>query len=56
MTQHLVDDVAVGWEELGSDLLDGAPPKTVAALTCGDRWPSRTIYTLMPWTAPRRCA
>ncbi|WTB59919.1 hypothetical protein OIC43_09465 [Streptomyces sp. NBC_00825] len=47
MTQHLVDDVAVGWEELGSDLLDGALPETVTALTWGDRWPSRTMDTLM---------
>ncbi|WRZ87382.1 hypothetical protein OG316_40500 [Streptomyces sp. NBC_01022] len=46
MTQHLVDDVAVGWEELGSDLLDGAPPATIAALTGGAPWPSRTLDNL----------
>ncbi|MFJ6438634.1 hypothetical protein [Streptomyces sp. NPDC091416] len=46
MTQHLVDDVAVGWEELGSDLLDGAPPETIAALTGGAAWPSRTLDNL----------
>ncbi|MFJ4572071.1 hypothetical protein ACIP4W_11665 [Streptomyces sp. NPDC088846] len=47
MTQHLVDDVAVGWEELGTDLLDGAPPETVAALIGGARWPSRTLDDLI---------
>ncbi len=47
MTRHLVDDVAIGWEELGSDLLDGAPPRIVAALTGGDAWPSRTLDNLM---------
>ncbi|WP_247706972.1 hypothetical protein [Streptomyces liliiviolaceus] len=43
MTRHLVDDVAVGWDELGTDLLDGAPPQTIAALTGGEQWPSRTL-------------
>ncbi|MFJ1551385.1 hypothetical protein [Streptomyces sp. NPDC088246] len=50
MTQHLVDDVAVGWEELGADLLDGAPPETVAALIGGGpraQWPSRTLDDLI---------
>ncbi|MFE7116147.1 hypothetical protein ACFU99_12080 [Streptomyces sp. NPDC057654] len=47
MTGHLVDDVAVGWEELGSDLLDQAPPPIVAALTGGDRWSSRTLDGLI---------
>ncbi|MFH9674936.1 hypothetical protein ACH4L5_22085 [Streptomyces sp. NPDC017405] len=41
MTRHVVDDVAVGWEELGTDLLDGAPPYIVEELTRGERWPSR---------------
>ncbi|MFJ8676323.1 hypothetical protein [Streptomyces sp. NPDC093589] len=47
MTRHLVDDVTVGWEELGSDLLDEAPPEIVAALTGGDRWTSRTLDDLI---------
>ncbi|MEW2550369.1 hypothetical protein AB0957_01280 [Streptomyces zhihengii] len=47
MTRHLVNDVAIGWEELGSDLLDGAPPTIVAALTGGDPWPSRTLDNLI---------
>ncbi|MFB7481890.1 hypothetical protein ACFUEM_25080 [Streptomyces anulatus] len=47
MTRHLVDDVAIGWEELGSDLLDGAPPEIIAALTGGEHWPSRTLDNLI---------
>ncbi|WP_342354242.1 hypothetical protein [Streptomyces inhibens] len=27
MAQQLIDDVDVGWEELGTDLLDGAPKR-----------------------------
>lgn len=29
MARHLIDDVTVGWDELGTDLLDGAPPALV---------------------------
>lgn len=47
MTRYLVDDVAVGWAELGTDLLDGTPPEIVAALTGGDVWPSRTLDHLI---------
>ncbi|MFD8847617.1 hypothetical protein [Streptomyces sp. NPDC059604] len=47
MARHLVDDVAVGWDELGTDLLDGAPPEITAALTGGGRWPSRTLDGLI---------
>lgn len=43
MARHLVDDVIVGWEELGSDLLDGTPPAIVAFLTGGEQWCSRTL-------------
>ncbi|MFF5438853.1 hypothetical protein [Streptomyces achromogenes] len=47
MTRHLVDDVAVGWEELGTDLLDGAQPYIVEELTRGERWASRTMDHLI---------
>ncbi|WP_107095009.1 hypothetical protein [Streptomyces chattanoogensis] len=47
MSRHLVDDVAIAWEELGTDLLDGAPPALVAALTGGEQWPSRTLDDLI---------
>ncbi|MEJ8638998.1 hypothetical protein [Streptomyces sp. MS2.AVA.5] len=47
MSHHLIDDVAVGWDELGTDLLDDAPPALVAALTGGERWPSRTLDHLI---------
>ncbi|MGQ4376486.1 hypothetical protein ACN6K9_006850 [Streptomyces sp. SAS_267] len=47
MSRHLIDDVAVGWDELGTDLLDGTPPTLVAALTGGEHWPSRTLDNLI---------
>ncbi|MFE9976508.1 hypothetical protein ACFYRD_38875 [Streptomyces hirsutus] len=47
MSRHLIDDVAVGWDELGTDLLDDAPPALVAALTGGEHWPSRTLDHLV---------
>ncbi|MEV5506570.1 hypothetical protein [Streptomyces orinoci] len=47
MSRHLVDDVAIGWEELGTDLLDKAPPALVDALTGGEQWPSRTLDNLI---------
>ncbi|MDX3372371.1 hypothetical protein PV387_41485 [Streptomyces sp. ME02-6987-2C] len=47
MAWHLIDDVAVGWDELGTDLLDHAPPSLVAALTGGEHWPSRTLDHLV---------
>ncbi|MFK0283252.1 hypothetical protein ACIQVL_22715 [Streptomyces sp. NPDC090499] len=47
MTRHLIDDVAVGWDELGTDLLDDAPPALVNALTGGEHWPSRTLDHLV---------
>jgi hypothetical protein len=47
LSQHLVDGVAVGWAELGTDLLDGAPPEIVYALTGGETWPSRTLDHLV---------
>lgn len=47
MCRHLIDDVAVGWDELGTDLLDDAPPALVTALTGGEHWPSRTLDHLV---------
>ncbi|MEU4174770.1 hypothetical protein [Streptomyces sp. NPDC026589] len=47
MTRHLVDDVAIGWKELGSDLLDGAPAEIIAALAGGEHWPSSTLDNLV---------
>ncbi|MFP8903924.1 hypothetical protein [Streptomyces atacamensis] len=47
MARHLVDAVAVGWEELGTDLLDSAPPEIITALTGGERWPSSTLDHLI---------
>ncbi|MFE3645899.1 hypothetical protein ACFXOM_33830 [Streptomyces sp. NPDC059169] len=47
MARHLVDGVAVGWDELGTDLLDGTPPQIVAALTGGEHWPSSTLDHLV---------
>lgn len=40
MSQHLIDDIAVGWNELGTDLLDDAPPTLVAALTTANTGPA----------------
>ncbi|MGW4197084.1 hypothetical protein [Streptomyces sp. NPDC005004] len=47
LSQHLIDDVRVGWEELGTDLLAGAPPELASALTGGDEWPGRTLDHLL---------
>lgn len=47
MTRHLVDSVVIGWDELGTDLLDNAPPDMVSALTGGQQWPSRTMDHLI---------
>ncbi|MEU3529094.1 hypothetical protein AB0E62_35445 [Streptomyces sp. NPDC038707] len=47
MTRHLVDDVAIGWQELGTDLLDGAPPYIVEYLAGDERWPSSTMDHLI---------
>ncbi|CAB72375.1 MULTISPECIES: hypothetical protein [Streptomyces] len=47
MARHLIDDVTVGWDELGTDLLDGAPPALVTTLTGGEHWPSRTLDRLV---------
>ncbi|MFF5719329.1 hypothetical protein [Streptomyces buecherae] len=47
MSRRLIDDVTLGWEELGTDLLAGAPPALVPALTGGQHWPSRQLGRLI---------
>lgn len=47
MSRLLIDDVAVGWDELGTDLLDDARPALVNALTGGEHWTSRTLDHLI---------
>ncbi|MCD9193396.1 hypothetical protein [Streptomyces albireticuli] len=47
MAQHLIDNVAVGWSELGTDLLDGAPEPLRHALTGGDNYPSSELDDLI---------
>ncbi|MFE5934224.1 hypothetical protein ACFQ69_02500 [Streptomyces sp. NPDC056470] len=56
MTQHLVDSVTIGWDELGTDLLDGAPPWLVTALTGGAHWLSRPLVDVITpdGSPPRR--
>ncbi|MFD7862174.1 hypothetical protein [Streptomyces sp. NPDC059783] len=43
MARHLIDDVPHGWDELGTDLLDGAPAALRRSLTGGEDFPSRQI-------------
>ncbi|KUJ34527.1 hypothetical protein ACZ90_70970 [Streptomyces albus subsp. albus] len=61
MARPLLDSVAIGWDELGTDLLDGAPPEILSALTGGEqrsssrfpwdwRWSSTTTSTSSPST------
>lgn len=47
MARHLVDGTTIGWDELGTDLLDGAPSELVTALTGGGQWPSTTLDHLV---------
>lgn len=47
MARHLIDGTAIGWDELGTDLLDGAPSELVTALTDGEQWPSTTLDHLV---------
>ncbi|WP_327352842.1 hypothetical protein [Streptomyces sp. NBC_01304] len=48
MARHLIDDVEHGWDELGTDLLDGAPAALRRSLTGGDEYPSRQM-TNVTW-------
>lgn len=54
ISRHLVDDVAIGWDELGTDLLDHAPR------SCSSRSPAArpgralSPRTSGPWTARPR--
>ncbi|MFD9069119.1 hypothetical protein [Streptomyces lasiicapitis] len=43
MARHLIDEVEIGWEELGTDLLDGAPAALRRSLTGGEEYPSRQL-------------
>ncbi|WP_242535808.1 hypothetical protein [Streptomyces albidoflavus] len=40
MQTHLIDSPTTGWEEIGTDLLDGVPPVLAAKITGGQQWPS----------------
>ncbi|WP_253916137.1 hypothetical protein [Streptomyces sp. MNP-20] len=46
MSAHLIDQVAIAWAELGTDLLDGVPKPLLRKLTGGDVWPSREMDDL----------
>ncbi|MGW4441941.1 hypothetical protein [Streptomyces sp. NPDC004682] len=45
LSRHLIDDIRGCWEELGTDLLAGAPPALAPALTSGDE--CRTLDHLL---------
>ncbi|MFE7272456.1 hypothetical protein [Streptomyces sp. NPDC057623] len=47
MARHLIDDVEHGWDELGTDLLDGAPTALRRSLTGGDEYPSRQMTNVI---------
>ncbi|CCK32037.1 hypothetical protein BN159_7658 [Streptomyces davaonensis JCM 4913] len=47
MARHLIDDVEHSWDELGTDLLDGAPPALRRSLTGGDEYPSRQMTNVV---------
>ncbi|WP_445020480.1 hypothetical protein [Streptomyces sp. SAS_276] len=52
LTCDLIDAVAIGWDELGTDLLDGAPHSVVQALPGGEHRPSRTLDVITPDGSP----
>jgi hypothetical protein len=47
MSQHLIDNVAVGWSALGTDLLDSAPDALRDELTDGQHFPSSTLKDVL---------
>ncbi|GAU70745.1 hypothetical protein SSP35_22_00480 [Streptomyces sp. NBRC 110611] len=47
MARYLVDEVHHGWEELGTDLLDGAPAALRTSLTGGMEFPSRQFTNVL---------
>ncbi|MEI5100914.1 hypothetical protein RB200_23230 [Streptomyces sp. PmtG] len=53
---HLIDQVTIAWDELGTDLLDGAPKSLLKQLTGGERWPSREMdnITTLDGSPPER--
>ncbi|WP_240678038.1 hypothetical protein [Streptomyces griseoviridis] len=53
MARHLIDEVHHGWEELGTDLLDGAPAGLRRSLTGARSTPAASSPTCTTPTAPR---
>ncbi|MEK8146223.1 hypothetical protein NKH18_48305 [Streptomyces sp. M10(2022)] len=53
MARHLIDEVHIGWEELGTDLLDGAPDALRRSLTGAMSSPAVSSPTCITPTAPR---
>ena len=47
MARYLIDDVEHGWDELGTDLLDGAPAALRRSLTGGDEYTSRQLTNVI---------
>ncbi|MFE4664542.1 hypothetical protein ACFRI7_11750 [Streptomyces sp. NPDC056716] len=47
MTRHLVSTVPIGWDTLGTDLLDRTPDNLRAALTAGIEYPSTDLDDLI---------
>lgn len=52
LKRHLIDDVAIGWERLSTDLLDGAPHSVIQTLADGEHRPSRTLDVITPGGSP----
>ncbi|QHC18928.1 hypothetical protein GR131_27790 [Streptomyces sp. GF20] len=48
MQTHLIDSPTTGWEEIGTDLLDGVPPVLAAKITGGQQWPSVQLGDAIP--------
>ncbi|MGW2858259.1 hypothetical protein [Streptomyces sp. NPDC001205] len=47
MSVHLIDEVTIAWDELGTDLLDGAPKSLATQLAGRERWPSRQMENVV---------
>ncbi|MEV7888454.1 hypothetical protein ACWD3I_29695 [Streptomyces sp. NPDC002817] len=46
MARHLIDEIHHGWDELGTDLLDGTPAPVRLSLTGGQEYPSRQLANM----------